>query len=97
MRYGNFVVVRHNGTVVCGKIGDRGIYLKHMGDANPIPVREVEPLFEIEVHQPFPERFKVDDFRKFVISTLAQLECTPEPFVAGDEAMRKMFGGGDVR
>lgn len=78
MRYGNFVVVRHNGTVVCGKVGDCGIYLNHMGDANPIPVREVEPLFEIEVHRPFPEHFKVDDFRKFVISTLAQLECAPE-------------------
>ena len=28
---------------------------------------------------------------------LGEGECTPEPFVAGDEAMRKMFGGGDVR
>lgn len=71
MRFGNFVVVRHNGTVVCGKVGDRGIYLDHMGDANPIPFREVEPLFEIEVHQAFPERFNVDEFRKFVMSTLA--------------------------
>lgn len=79
MRYGNFVVVRHNGTVVCGKVGDRGIYLKHMGDANPIPVREVEPLFEIEVHQPFPERFKVDDFRKFVIRTLTDADHVKGP------------------
>ena len=79
MRFGNFVVVRHNGTVVCGKVGDGGIYLNHMGDANPIPVREVEPLFEIELHRPFPERFKVDDFRKFVISTLADADPVKGP------------------
>ena len=71
MGFGNFVVVKYNGKIVCGKVGDQGIYLEQMGDANPIPFREVEPLFEIEVHQPFPERFKVDDFRKFVMSTLA--------------------------
>ena len=78
MRFGNFVVAKHNGTIVFGKIGDGGIYLNHMGDANPIPVREVEPLFEIEVHKPFPERFKVDEFRKFVINTLAQKDTTKE-------------------
>ena len=81
MRYGNFVVVRYNGRVVCGKFGDRGVYLDHMGDASPIPFCEVEPLLEIEVHQPFPERFKVDDFRKFVIRTLAD--------AAIDEAIEK--------
>lgn len=79
MRYGNFVVVRYNGRVVCGKFGDRGVYLDHMGDANPIPFCEVEPLLEIEVHQPFPERFKVDDFRKFVIRTLAHADTIAAP------------------
>ena len=78
MRFGNFVVVRYKGKIVCGQRGDCGIYLEYMGDANPIPVREVEPLFEIEVHKPFPERFKVNEFRKLVINTLAQIECTPE-------------------
>ena len=78
MRFGNFVVAKHNGKIVFGHLGDCGIYLEYMGDANPVPVREVEPLFEIEVHRPFPERFKVDEFRKFVINTLAQIECTPE-------------------
>ena len=71
MRFGNFVVVKYNGKIVCGKVGDQGIYLKQMGDANPIPFREVEPLFEIEVSRPFPEHFKVDDFRKFVISMIS--------------------------
>lgn len=74
MRFGNFVVAKHNGKIVCGKVGDQGIYLKQMGDANPIPFREVEPLLEIEVHRPFPEHFKVDDFRKFVISTLTDAD-----------------------
>lgn len=74
MRFGNFVVAKYKGKIVCGQLGDCGIYLDYMGDANPIPAREVEPLFEIEVHQAFPERFKVDEFRKFVISTLEQLE-----------------------
>ena len=74
MRFGNFVVAKYKGRIICGQLGDCGIYLNHMGDANPIPVREVEPLFEIEVHQPFHERFKVDDFRKFVISTLTSAD-----------------------
>ena len=74
MRFGNFVVVKYNGKIVCGKVGDQGIYLTHMGDASPIPHSEVEPLFEIEVSRPFPEYFKVDDFRKFVISTLADAD-----------------------
>lgn len=78
MRFGNFVVAKYKGKIVCGQVGDQGIYLKQMGDANPIPHREVEPLFEIELHQLFPERFKVDEFRKFVINTLVQIECTPE-------------------
>ena len=82
MRFGNFVVVKHNGKIVCGKVGDQGIYLKQMGDANPIPFREVEPLFEIEVHRPFPEHFKVDDFRKFVISTLADADPVKRPHPA---------------
>jgi len=79
MRFGNFVVVRYNGGVVCGRVGDCGIYLKHMGDANPIPFCEVEPLLEIESHRPFPEHFKVDDFRKFVISTLAHADTIGAP------------------
>ena len=82
MRFGNFVVVKHNGKIVCGKVGDQGIYLKQMGDANPIPFREVEPLFEIELHRPFPEHFKVDDFRKFVISTLADADPVKGPHPA---------------
>jgi len=82
MRFGNFVVVKHNGKIVCGKVGDQGIYLKQMGDANPIPFREVEPLFEIEVHRPFPEYFKVDDFRKFVISTLTDADPVKGPHPA---------------
>ena len=82
MRFGNFVVVKYNGKIVCGKVGDQGIYLKQMGDANPIPFREVEPLFEIEVSRPFPEHFKVDDFRKFVISTLADADPVKGPHPA---------------
>lgn len=74
MSFGNFVVVKYKGKTVCGRVGDQGIYLKQIGDANPIPFREVEPLFEIEVSRPFPEYFKVDDFRKFVISTLTELD-----------------------
>ena len=72
MRFGNFVVVRYKGKIVCGKVGDQGIYLTHMGDASPIPHSEVEPLFEIEVSRPFPEYFKVDDFRKFVSATMEE-------------------------
>jgi hypothetical protein len=82
MRFGNFVVVEHNGKIVCGKLGDCGIYLEYMGDANPIPVREVEPLFEIEVRRPFPGYFKVDDFRKFVISTLTDADPVKGPHPA---------------
>lgn len=74
MRFGNFVVAKYKGEIVFGHLGDCGIYLDHMGDANPIPPREVEPLLEIEVHRPFPEHFKVDDFRKFVISTLTDAD-----------------------
>ena len=74
MRFGNFVVVKYKGEIVCGWLGDCGIYLEYMGDANPIPVREVEPLFEVEAYGLFTEYFKVDEFRKFVISTLEQLE-----------------------
>lgn len=74
MRFGNFVVAKYNGKIVCGKVGDQGIYLKQMGDANPVPFREVEPLFEIEVSRPFPEYFRVDDFREFVISTLTSAD-----------------------
>jgi hypothetical protein len=82
MRFGNFVVVKHNGKIVCGRIGDCGIYLEYMGDANPIPVREVEPLFEIEVSRPFPEHITVDDFRKFVISTLTDADSVKGPHPA---------------
>jgi len=82
MRFGNFVVVKYNGKIVCGKVGDQGIYLEQMGDANPIPFREVEPLFEIEVHRPFPEYFKVDDFRKFVITTLTDADPTKKYYSA---------------
>ena len=82
MRFGNFVVVKHNGKIVCGQRGDCGVYLEYMGDANPIPVREIEPLFEIELHRPFPEHFKVDDFRKFVVSTLADADPVKGPHPA---------------
>lgn len=82
MRFGNFVVVRYKGKIVCGKLGDCGIYLEYMGDANPIPVREVEPLFEIEVSRPFPEHITVDDFRKFVITTLTDADPTKKYYSA---------------
>jgi hypothetical protein len=75
MRFGNFIVAKYKGKIVCGQLGDCGIYLDYMGDANPIPAREVEPLFEIEMSRPFPEYTKVDDFRKFVISTLVDADA----------------------
>lgn len=77
MRFGNLVVAKYNDQIVFGVVGDCGIYLEYMGDANPIPHREVEPLFEIEASRPFPEYFKIDDFRKFVISTLSQQAAHP--------------------
>lgn len=82
MRFGNFVVVKYKDKIVCGKRGDYGIYLEHMGDANPIPAREVEPLFEIEMARPFPEHITVEDFRKFFITTLTDADPTKKYYSA---------------
>ncbi|HEY8353813.1 MAG TPA: hypothetical protein VIK69_02210 [Methylophilaceae bacterium] len=47
-------------------------------------------MFEIEVHRPFPEHFKVDDFRKFVISTLTDADPVkgPHPAITHCEGCR---------